>query len=813
MQKLKYIIGGNKRALVKDVQNFKIDFNTADVHNFVQARQYENTMRQVFVDLVNEGDNTPYDLTGANIMFEGTLPDNTHVIMDAKHGVILDPQNGQFRFDFPKQAFAVAGSYVQAFFRIMRNGDSVTTLEFDLEVLADKVISGLIPADYITPFEDLYDQLETIVINGGKRVDEAIAAWDVKFQAKFNEIAALSQDVANHLIEMRAQLDVIQDKIKSGDIATKTELQNALNQVNNIYGKLNEKADKSYVDNLLSATLTNGPRDVFGSLSDLEKKFPNGELGTYLVDAPSSTDGSHVYIWDATNRKWKDVGSYGANGEVMKQIIADANAYIDHQLRATKMEITDMDNAANDGRWTFSYNYHRGYVKGAWLYIISDADEDYSISLISATTSRILYSVSGKGHGKIVVPVNTYLEDDFMVSLKCNQFAFTTAEENGVKFSNQEFSSTKKGTQINIQWEDDDRPFTPGIEFLYDSLQSRINSIMDVLQTTSYPKTTNEHDFDEINMTGDYWISRNDGDASSVLTNAPKNSSWGSYYLHVAQFNDPQFHGSLRFVSQTAITYGSETGKGIYTRYLLVNGDGSINSDDQNIRRWIRIDRNDNYLEKNKMFVAGDSITAGHPYETQTGIHWWESVQKELGYEVTVGARNGSGFLYQKGNVNGITITDSTDFSKYDVAVLAFGTNDYGNDMELGKVNDLYPSQNTVYGAVNYIINKIYSSNPQITLIFSTPLNRCDKGTLEEKYGYGTKNGKGYTLDDYVQAIINQCDYYGVSYIDNRNSPFNSLSIPSLLTDKLHPTVDGYKVLGGHLAAKIGSIVRPFINN
>nr|DAG11957.1 MAG TPA: distal tail protein [Bacteriophage sp.] len=158
---LTFIIDNDRRDLVKDIENFKIDFAKSN-SNWVQARQYENAMRQVFVNVLN-GDRTPFDLTGCNIVFEGLLPDNTTRVYDNWDGVILDPLTGQFRFDMPKQAFAIVGSYVQAFFRIMRDGDSVATLEFDMTVLADKVISGLIPADYITPIEDIMNQAEAIV--------------------------------------------------------------------------------------------------------------------------------------------------------------------------------------------------------------------------------------------------------------------------------------------------------------------------------------------------------------------------------------------------------------------------------------------------------------------------------------------------------------------------------------------------------------------------------------------------------------------------------------------------------------------------
>lgn len=300
MQKLKYIIGGNKRALVKDVQNFKIDFNTADVHNFVQARQYENTMRQVFVDLVNDGDGSPYDLTGANIMFEGTLPDNTHKIMDAKHGVILDPQNGQFRFDFPKQAFAVAGSYTQAFFRIMRDGDSVTTLEFDLEVLADKVISGLIPADYITPFEDIYDEMQALYKKAGIDLEEFKKKWEQIYQDVLDKWTEKYSDISRLVKLLQTELDAIKSSIETNNVVTEPELNNAINDA---IAKLGT-AQPNFVD----------------SLDDLKSKYPNGANGIYVT-----LDSGIRYVYQ--NGAWKDIGPYQAvgllDGSVLGRNIAD----------------------------------------------------------------------------------------------------------------------------------------------------------------------------------------------------------------------------------------------------------------------------------------------------------------------------------------------------------------------------------------------------------------------------------------------------------------------------------------------------------
>lgn len=248
MQTLTYTIGKDRRALVKDIQNFTIDFNDQGVKNWVQARQYERSMRQVFVNVNNDDDN-PFNLTGCNVWFEGVLPDKTHKILDAKHAVILDAQNGQFRFDMPAQAFAVAGSYVQAFFRIVRDGQSITTLEFDLEVLADKVISGLIPSDYITPFEDLYDQLEQIVNNADGKLQDKLTEWNQKLQNLFDTLNKMGTDTQTLLQTLQNRIAELEAKIKQDNLFTQAEAdafkQSLSDQLTN---SVNQKVDAAIAE-------------------------------------------------------------------------------------------------------------------------------------------------------------------------------------------------------------------------------------------------------------------------------------------------------------------------------------------------------------------------------------------------------------------------------------------------------------------------------------------------------------------------------------------------------------------------------------
>lgn len=231
MQTLTYVIGKDRRALVSDVQDFRIDFKGSEF-NWVQARQYENSMRQVFVNIKNE-DGTPFDLTGTNIWFEGVLPDKTHKILDAKHAVLIDPVAGQFRFDLPAQAFAVSGSYIQAFFRIVKDGNSITTLEFSLEVLADKVISGLIPRDYITPFEDLYDQLQKVLEGSDGKLQDKLEEWDSKFKKTLSNLEATGHDTQTWLDVAKNRLNLLEDKIKQDGLFTKDEADALFGKIDN----------------------------------------------------------------------------------------------------------------------------------------------------------------------------------------------------------------------------------------------------------------------------------------------------------------------------------------------------------------------------------------------------------------------------------------------------------------------------------------------------------------------------------------------------------------------------------------------------
>lgn len=242
MEVMTFNIDNDRRNLVDDKQNFNIDFHDSK-YNWLQARQYEESMRQVEVHVVH-GNGSPVDLTGMNPIFEGWLPEGVYRIIDAKHSVMIDAQNGIFRFDFPAPAFQIAGSYKQAFFRLMKDGMSVTTLEFSLDVMADKVISGLVPSDYITPFEDLYGKLQNYITKSNGDFEAAMTQWKKDVADLITELNADVSGINLTITEIKTQLASLEEKIKADGLATLKDIQPFIDEVTKARGDYADLADR-----------------------------------------------------------------------------------------------------------------------------------------------------------------------------------------------------------------------------------------------------------------------------------------------------------------------------------------------------------------------------------------------------------------------------------------------------------------------------------------------------------------------------------------------------------------------------------------
>ena len=306
-QTLNYVLGADRRALVKDVQNFRIDFS--GTKNWVQARQYEAGMRQVFVNIKHE-DGTPLDLTGSNVYFEGWLPEHStddYRVIDNHGFVPIDPQSGKFRYDFPAQAFAIAGSYRQAFFRIVKDGKSVATLEFDLEVLADKVIGGLVPRDYISPLEDLLDQALQDFKAKSASFDQILSDLKKQFADTIADLNNQGMQVTTLLTDLQSRIEALTEKEKQAGLFTQAEAETFENGIQGAITAIT-KSLSSYGLNVKDYGATgNGTTDdtaaIQAAIDDASKRdhIVFVPAGKYLVTKPLNIDHLVLYGENSTD--------------------------------------------------------------------------------------------------------------------------------------------------------------------------------------------------------------------------------------------------------------------------------------------------------------------------------------------------------------------------------------------------------------------------------------------------------------------------------------------------------------------------------
>ena len=288
-QTLTYVIGQDRRPHVDNVQDFKVNFDGSNT-NWVQARQYERSMRQVFVNIKNE-DGTPLDLTGCNVWFEGLLPKNSagdFRVIDDKGYVALDPTAGRFRFDMPGHAFTVAGSYRQAFFRILKDGNSITTLEFDLDVLADKVIDGLVPRTYISPVEELINEIETKYQDSTDKLTKMTSDFVDQFTQSMNTLKALGVTVQNGL-------DALEAKIKQDGLFTQAEADAFKQEVAGILANAATSKIRNKKYDTLSARIDDDEEHqlyLYNSIAEM--KADDGLAAGMVVQASNHNDGDHI---------------------------------------------------------------------------------------------------------------------------------------------------------------------------------------------------------------------------------------------------------------------------------------------------------------------------------------------------------------------------------------------------------------------------------------------------------------------------------------------------------------------------------------
>ena len=180
--------------------------------------------------------NEDYNLTGMHPIFEGVKPDGTKII-DTNGGTIIDPQGGIFRYVFPSAAFSAKGEYQQAFFKLMRDSLTDSTVELSIYVEPNKVEMGINSTHYLSEYEQLIQQLE----DKTTQFENDLRQQDEQWKQSIADALKKMDDLATKEDELEKRLD-------GNDFVTHEELSKGLEAfgkpINESLEKINQLMDR-----------------------------------------------------------------------------------------------------------------------------------------------------------------------------------------------------------------------------------------------------------------------------------------------------------------------------------------------------------------------------------------------------------------------------------------------------------------------------------------------------------------------------------------------------------------------------------------
>lgn len=154
-----------------------------------------------------------------------------------------------------------------------------------------------------------------------------------------------------------------------------------------------------------------------------------------------------------------------------------------------------------------------------------------------------------------------------------------------------------------------------------------------------------------------------------------------------------------------------------------------------------------------------------------------------------------------------LTLLKSVDFSKVDMVVIHYGTNDFAAGSAITIDNNNDPDDyNTLCGALRYSVEKLLGKYPKLQIYVSLPVYRfwTENNVTTYAEDYVKHN---HTLPEFAEALRNTAAEYNLPIIDGYHGMgVNRYNASAYLSDGTHHNVDGRKLfgeyIGGHLISK-----------
>lgn len=150
-----------------------------------------------------------------------------------------------------------------------------------------------------------------------------------------------------------------------------------------------------------------------------------------------------------------------------------------------------------------------------------------------------------------------------------------------------------------------------------------------------------------------------------------------------------------------------------------------------------------------------------------------------------------------------LALLKSIDFSKVDIAIIHYGSNDFTGSAQVDNASD-HDDYTTLCGALRYSVEKLLTAYPSLQIYVSLPayFYKPDTGKYPDTY----TNGLNKYCYEYIDALRKTAEEYNLPVIDCfYGMGVNKLNIAALTSDGAHHNAIGRKRLGEFIAGHLSS--------
>ncbi|MCH9267552.1 SGNH/GDSL hydrolase family protein [Pediococcus acidilactici] len=709
-----------------------------------------------------------------------------------------------------------------------------------------------------TELQKLIDSFTTDIDNTKNDALAVIADYKKKFQ-----------DVVDDSTWIMSQLDIIEAKIKSNDIATNSQLKQAVADLSTkLITEISKRPTNQDVIDMIERGFANfdgGQPHAIDDEATLKKTYPNGHNGVFIT-----VDTGHMWM-------------YGPNGEWIDGGVYQSTQVKDGSITAPKLASNATFGFIYPGSTPLRYNTKTktllfppdtnvGYQGGSkyvnvnntadnielevgdrgWIYVDTLTGEpgfshepvqNQNTVVIGGKLSEPNIYVNGPYLIDDLEPLSQYAARNFVDIFESGKMPNFDSTTNSLHFVN-EYAIVDRTKPIQIVNELGEKEFDFDLTdksgfILIDRVTGIIQKELSAGSVSSDYVIIGGFRYNgKLKLNGLFTV---DGTYYDDLEAAPNynlyfsspnkgiiwNTDERTLVLHEAFINFGR--RSIHIPDQT-LTY--EKNGTYYIYWNKNNSELEIEQPPVNVVNsrfqlgWFNTDNKVIYMSTDSKFIkivpktqsdydlsandnltfVGDSITYG--LHATDSSHSYPSVIAKNTH-LTVFNEGVSSATWQNGSnddsISLVTRSKSIDFTRGNTVVLFAGTNDFAQNLPIGKSDDT--TDKTLFGAINNTLKNIYAKNSKADVRLIAPMwrARINDATKFEDIET-TTNSLGLYLKDYVDAILEIGNKYHLPVLDLYHKlNINQLNYSAWLADGLHPNDDGYQ--------KLANIIGKFVAN